>query len=289
MLPKIATEVTVFIAYEVSNLLSAIDSQFMKQLKLLFLPLLLTWGCAYDNTKVGEAKSMKLLSEEYFIYDANASSANGFVALYKKTYLYDQNKLTEVDAYDYNPNTHDYDAGYTYEEYNYADKGQLSQKVQFVGSSGSRWVEEYEYLNSTSTRVTRYESNTSGSKNSEDWWVIEKTPSSINVKYYQGNNELYAQLNYDLDSNGNVISVASDPSFPFGKIYYKHDNAPNPYKFTELSGEYGFDSEKYISENNVVEITNDSNIKSTLVVEYNDRGYPIAIKTPTSKRIFTYR
>lgn len=259
----------------------------MKFSKLLFLLLVLAGGCAYDNTEIAASKSMKLLSEEYFTYDA--TSANGFVASFKKTFVYDLDKLVEVDAYDYNAATHSYEAAYPYEQYHYTSDGKLSQKVEFVGTSGLRWVEEYQYLNSTSTKVIRYESNGSGFKSLEDWWIMERTPSSLTVGYYQGNNELYAQLTYDIDSKGNVISMVGDPALPVGKVYFKYDNAPNPCKFVELGGEYGVDSGKYLSENNVVEITNDTNAKSARSIEYNDRGYPSAIITSTSKIVFTYR
>lgn len=258
----------------------------MRLSKLLFLLLLLDVGCAYDSTKVAPAKSTKLLSEEYFTYDATATG--GYVASFKKTFLYDQDKLVEVDGQDYNAATHTYEAAYPYEQYHYTSDGKLNQKVEFVGTSGLRWVEDYEYLSSTSTKVTRYETNGSGSKSPEDWWIMERTPVSLTVGYYQGNNELYARLTYAIDSKGNAISVEGDPALSVGKIYFKYDNAPNPYKFVERSGEYGVDSGKYLSENNVVETSN-SSTTSSRIIQYNNQGYPTAIITSLSKTVFTYQ
>lgn len=261
----------------------------MKRLRLLSLLLVLASGCAYHDAKVDVNKTTKLLSEEYFTYDATNSSSGGYVTLYKKAFLYDQDRLVEVDVYEYNVVTHAYETPYPYEQYHYTNDGKLSQKVQFAGTAGLRWVEDYEYTSATSTKVTRYATNGSGPKSMEDWWIMERTPSSLVVSYYQGDNELYAELTYDIDSYGNVISMVRNPSFPVGKIYFKYDTAPNPYMFKELGGEYGVDSERYLSENNVVEISNDSNTTSAFAIEYNDKGYPTSITTPSSKRVFTYR
>jgi hypothetical protein len=260
----------------------------MKQIQLLFLPLLLAFGCDHENFV--PVNSLKLQSEEYFINDPTGSgSADGFVRLYKKVYHYDQGKLAGIDAYDFNSNTQTYDLGYKFEEYHYSSEGKLSQRIQFIGTSGLKWIKEYEYLNATNTKITRYESNNNDVKNLEDWWVMERTSLSLVVKYYQGSNELYAQLNYDIDEKGNVTGVTGYPALPSGKIYYEYDDSPNPYKFPELSGEYGFDSEKYLSENNVLASTNDSNNISVNNIEYNNAGYPISIITSTSKRILTYQ
>jgi hypothetical protein len=235
-----------------------------------------------------------LTSEEYLIYDpANSASTDGFVGLYKMIYTYDRNKLVQIDEYDYDPRTNSYDQGFKYQEYHYDSKGKLSRKIQFVGTSGLNWMEEFEYLNNESIKVTRQESYNNVPISQPDWWIIEKGASSLTVKYYQLKDELYAELYHEMDEKGNVISVTREPSFPGGKIYYKYDNSPNPYKFPELGGAYGglvydVDTEKYISQNNVVEVTNDSNTKSTRMIKYNKEGYPVIITAPTFKRVLTY-
>jgi hypothetical protein len=261
----------------------------MRPVNLFFFTFLCAFGCADENAEPTVVANTRLQSEEYFSRNAvDPDPISDFVALYKKTYYYNENKLVQIDLSDFNPTTHTYDSAYKLEEYHYMGDGRLSQRVEFIGPSGLKWIKEYEYPNETTTRVTRYESTNSGVKNLQDWWIMEKTPSSLTVKYYQGNNELYAQLLYTIDDTGNVISLTADPSFPLGKIYYEHDTLPNPYKFPELVGEYGFDSEKYLSENNLVTVTTDSDMKSTRMIEYNDNGYPVAIITSTSKRIFVY-
>jgi|GEM_PF-3317796 len=259
----------------------------MKQ-KLLIPFLFLAFGCAYNDVKVNAVNPTRLQSEEYLTYDATALPA-GFVASFKKTYYYEQNRLIRIDASDYNPITHSYDAGYKVEEYHYTSDGKLSQKIEFLGTTGSSWVEDYEYLDATTTKVTRYESLVNGSKSQPDWWIMEKTPTTLTVKYYQLNNELYQQMICDIDAQGNMISISGDPTFPAGKIYFKFDSAPNPYQFPELSGEYGLEAQKYLSANNLVESSNDLNLKSTRTMEYNANGYPVTITTLTSKTILTYQ
>jgi hypothetical protein len=262
----------------------------MKTLNLLFLTFLFAFSCVDENNEATVVPTTKLHSEEYFTHDAgDPGSANDFVALYKKTYYYNENKLVQIDISDFNPITHAYESSYPFEEYHYTSDGKLSQHIEFIGLSGLRWIKEYEYLTTASTRVTRYESNANGAKNLQDWWIMERTPSSLTVKYYQGNNELYAALTYAIDEHGNAISLTATPSFPLGTIYYQYDTSPNPYKFSELGGEYGFDSEKYLSENNTITITTGSSTKSARIIEYNDVGYPVAIITSTSKRTFSYQ
>jgi hypothetical protein len=232
--------------------------------------------------------SVKLISEEYFIYDPeNPASTGGFVGSHKTTFRYDQNKLVQTDVCDYNVQTHTYLPGYKFEEFQYDSNDKLARKIQFVGDSGLKWIHEYEYLSNESTRVTRYQSNSSDAKKLQDWWVVEKRPASFTVKYYNVSNERYAELNCEMDRN--VISEERNPPFPAGKIYYKYDNSPNPYKFPELAGAYGLDTEKYLSQNNVIEITNDSNTKSTRAIEYNKEGYPVIIIAPTYKRVLAYQ
>jgi len=261
----------------------------MKQIKLFALFLFVAVSCTHDDPEIDLAKSIKLFSEEYFQLDTGTALSDDFVPLFKKNYRYEQDRLTQTDIQEYNPNTRSYESGYTYEQYQYSNDGKLSRKIKFVGTSGIRWVEDYEYLSTTSTKVTHYETNNGDSKSLEDWWLMERTSSSLTVKYYQLNDELYAQLTYSIDANGNVISLTEDPPSTVGKVYYKYDNMPNPYQFMELTGEYGSDSERYLSANNVVEVTNDSKTKSARVIEYNAHGYPVTITTPTTKRVLTYQ
>jgi len=254
----------------------------MKSLTLFFSVLLLAFGCAHEEAT--SKKETKLLFEEYYFYDPASPSPGGFVPSYKLAYQYDQGKLIQVDAQDYNPLSHAYESSYLFEEYSYNNDGKLSEQVKFVGAV--RWVYEYDY-SSTQTKVTRYES-INGSFNLSDWWTIERTPSSLAIKYYQGNNELYAEVEGELDAKGNVIRLSETPSLYVGKIYYTYDSSPNPYKFPELSGDY-LNTEKYQSQNNVIEVTNDSNTKSTRSITYNTNGYPVSIVTSTTKRILTYQ
>jgi len=244
----------------------------------------LTFGCSHEEV-TSSKKDAKLLFEEYYSYDpANSSLPDGFVPSYKLAYHYDQGKLIRVDAQDYNPLSHAYESSYLSEEYSYNNDGKLSEQIKFVGTL--RWIYDYDY-SSTQTKVTRYES-VNGNFSLADWWTIERTPSSLAIKYYQGNNELYDEVTAEIDARGNVASVSTNPSLSVGKIYYTYDHSPNPYKFPELSGEY-LSAGKYQSENNVIEVTNDSNIKSTRSITYNTNGYPVSIVTTTSKRVLTYQ
>lgn len=260
-------------------------------LDLLILVLVFFSSCEKEENLSAFSGKAKLHSEEFLIYDpASPVSVDGFVGSHKLIYTHDQNKLTQIDIYDYNPHTKSFDyPGYKMEEYNYDSKGKLIRKIYFVG--GIKWIHEYEYLNNESIKVTRYEYYKDAPISQPDWWIMEKRPFSLIVKYYQGNNDLYAELNYEMDGRGNVISVMRNSSFfPAGKIYYKYDNSPNPFKFPELGGIiYGFDTEKYLSQNNVIESTDDSNGKSTRTIEYNTEGYPVIIIASTYKRVLTYQ
>jgi len=259
----------------------------MKSFKLFFFAVLLTFGCSHEEV-TSSKKETRLLSEEFYMYDpSHSSSPDGFVILYKLAYQYDQGKLTQVDQYDYNPLSHAYEPSYPYEEYHYNNEGKLSKQIKFVGSSGLRWIYEYDY-SSILTKVTRYESLDGSSKNLSDWWTIERSSSLLAIKYYQGNNELYAEVEGELDAKGNVIRLSETPALSVGKIYYTYDSSPNPYKFPELSGDY-LNTEKYQSENNVIEVTNDSNTKSSRSITYNTNGYPVSIVTTTIKRVLTYQ
>jgi len=259
----------------------------MKSFKLFLVTALLAFGCSHEEV-TSSKKETKLLSEVFYTYDpASSSSPDGFTALYKLVYQYDQGKLTGVDAYDFNPSSHAYEPSYPFEEYHYNNEGKLSQQIKFVGTSGLRWIYEYDYT-SAQTKVTRYESSNGSSKNLSDWWTIERTPSLVSIKYYQGNNDLYAEVTAEMDAKGNVISLSENPSLPAGKIYYTYDSSPNPYKFPELSGDY-LNTEKYQSANNVVEVTNDANTKSSRSITYNTNGYPVSIVTTTIKRELTYQ
>jgi hypothetical protein len=256
----------------------------MKSLTLLFSVALLTIGCSHEQA-TSPKKEAKLLFEEYYTYDPSGSSSpDGFIQSYKLTYKYDQGKLIQVEAQDYNPSSHAYEASYLLEQYNYNNDGKLNEQIKFAGAV--RWVYEYDY-SSPQTKVTRYES-LNGNFKLTDWWTIARTPSSLAIKYYQGNNELYAETAADLDEKGNVVRLSETPSLPVGKIYYTYDSSPNPYKFPELSGDY-LNTEKYQSENNVIEVTNDSNTKSTRSISYNTNGYPISIITATSKKVLVYQ
>lgn len=227
-----------------------------------------------------------LHSEEYFMYDP---TTDGFVGSFKKIYTYDQDKLIQINGYDYDPTTNSYDPGYKYQEYHYDSKGKLARKINFVGDNGIKFIHEYEYLSDEKTKVTRQEYYNSYQVGSPDWWIMEKGPSSLTVKYYQGNNELYQELNYEMDGMGNVISVVANPPFPGGKIYYKYDDSPNPNRFPELGGEYGVDTEKYLSQNNMVGQANEPNPKSNKIIEYNKEGYPVVIISGTVKRVLNYQ
>jgi len=258
----------------------------MKSFKLFFSVALFALGCAHEATS--PKKDVKLLFEEYYSYDpASSSSPDGFVPLYKLFYKYDQGRLIHVDGSDYNPVTHVYEPSYPFEDYHYNNDGKLIERIKFVGTSGLRFIYEYDYTD-TQTKVTTYESADGNSKTLTDWWTVELTSSSLDVKYYQGKNELYSEVVAKIDSRGNVVSVSTNPSLSVGKIYYTYDHAPNPYKFPELSGEY-LSAGKYQSENNVIEVTNDLNTKSTLSIIYNANGYPVSIVTNSSKRILTYQ
>ena len=262
----------------------------MKKIQpLLLFFTLLGLGCGSEVTAPQVVTPTKLYSEEYLTYDPLASNG-GFVSTFKKLYHYDRNKLVEVVVYEYDPGAHSYDLGTVLEEFHYTDDGRLSQLVHFLGTTGIKTVEEFEYINQTITRVTRTESSESGSINSKDSLVMERTPTSLEVRYFQLSDQQYAQLNYDIDGRGNVISVIRNPPFSVGKISYKHDDSPNPYKFLALSGEYGSDSEKYISENNVVEESNDfNNPKLVRTIEYDELGFPVTVITATSKSLFVYQ
>jgi hypothetical protein len=234
---------------------------------------------------------VKLHSEEFFTYDpTNAASTEGFVQSLKFMYKYQEDKLIQIDVYDYNHNTGSYDyPSYKLEEYAYGSSGELIRKVQFVGESGSKWIHEYEYLGNESIKVTRRRYFHDDPVSHPDWWIMKKSPSSLNVKYYQLNDEPYAELSCEIDGKGNVISMWSDPPLSGGKIYYIYDNSPNPNRFPELSGASEVHLAKYLSQNNVVEGTNDSNLKTTLTIEYNKEGYPVKIVAPTYKRLLTYQ
>jgi len=248
---------------------------------------LLAFGCSHDEA-TSPKKETKLFFEEYYNYDPkNSSSADGFVPLYKLVYQYDQGKLVHTDESDYNSVNHTYEPSYPFEDYRYSNEGKLIERVRFVGTSGLRFIYDYDYTG-TQTKVSTYESADGNSKHLTDWWTIERTASSLDVKYYQGNNELYNEVVADIDARGNVVSVSTNPSLSVGKIYYTYDHAPNPYKFPELSGEY-LNAGKYQSENNVIEVTNDWNAKSTVSITYNSNGYPVSIVTTSSKRILTYQ
>lgn len=257
----------------------------MKSFKL-FLPVaILAFGCAHEATS--PKRDLKLLSEEYYTYDPTSLSPDGFVPSYKLAYQYDQGKLVHTDAYDYNSVSNKYEPSYPFEVYHYNNEGKLTERIKFVGTSGLRFIYEYLYTD-TQTKVMTYESNDGTSKNLTDWYTIDRTPTSLDVKYYQGNNELYDEAIAEIDAKGNVVSVSTNPSLSVGKIYYTYDHAPNPYKFPELSGEY-LSAGKYQSENNVIEVTNDLNTKSKLSITYNTNGYPISIVTTSSKRVLTYQ
>jgi hypothetical protein len=257
----------------------------MKQIKSFALLLFVLVACAPEEPEV--AKAMKLATEEHFM--ADAASAEGFTPLLKKTHHYDQNKLIKTDMHEYNELTHAYEPGRPSEEYAYTNDGKLSRQVKYIGTT--RRLREYEYPSATSIKVTSYRlSEYTDTKNLEDWWIIERVSSSLlTIKYYQLENELYSQLTYEIDGNGNVISLTRIPSLPVGKVYFKYDNAPNPFRFLELAGEHSFSSSEYFSTNNVVESTNDSNTKSIRKIEYSENGYPITVITSTSKSIYTYQ
>jgi len=259
----------------------------MKFFKLFFSIAILTVGCTHTEVTPTK-KDLKLLFEEYYDYDvANSSSPDGFVPSYKLAYKYDQGMLTKIDEFDYNLVTHAYEQSYPFEEYHYNNEDKLVERIKFVGISGLRFIYEYDYSN-TQTKVTSYESADGNSKNLTDWWTIDRTPSSLDVKYYQGNNELYDEAVAEIDAKGNVVSLGTNPSLSVGKVYYTYDDAPNPYKFPELSGDY-LSAGKYQSENNVIEVTNDLNTKSTISITYNTNGYPISIVTTSTKRILNYQ
>jgi hypothetical protein len=230
----------------------------------------------------------QLHTEEIFLYDpASSTSTDGFVGLLKKKYTYEQDKLVQIDLYEYNPTTNSYDPGYKYEEYHYNSKGKLAQKIKFT-PNGIKWIHEYEYLSDESTKVTQQEYYNDAPIGQPDWWIMEHGPSSLTVKYYQRNNELFLELNYEMDGKGNVISQARTPSAAVGKLYFKYDNSPNPYRFPVLGGEFGTDPEKYLSQNNVVGQADHPNPESTRIIEYNKEGYPVIIITQSSKRVLTY-
>lgn len=236
----------------------------------------------------------KLKSEEYFIYDpANSTAMGGFVRSGKKTYTYSQDKLVQTDFYDYDLTTNSYDPGYKFEEYQYGSVGKLARKINFVGDNGIKFIHEYEYLNDGSTKITRQEYCNDAPLGQPDWWIMEKGSSSLTVKYYQLDNALYHELNYEMDGKGNVISkagMAHNPPSPVEKVYFTYDNSPNPYRFQVLGGEFGTDTEKYLSLNNVVGQASDPNPISTKIIEYNKEGYPVTIIIPaSSKRVLTYQ
>lgn len=253
--------------------------------KISFLLLILVLACSQETVM---PVMPYLQTEEYLTNDPTVAGSSGeFVRLYKKKYLYDKGKLVAIDISDYNQNLNNYDPPYRIEEFVYSSDGKLSQSTQFIGQ-GIKVIKEYTYPSEATTQITRYESSSCDMKILQDWWVMEKTPSELTVKYYQLNNELYAQLNYTIDGKGNVSSLNRDPAFPTGTIYYEYDSAPNPFRFSGLAGEYGVDSERYISTNNVISILNDTNNKSTYSIEYGIGGYPISVSTSTFKKLFTY-
>lgn len=258
----------------------------MKPFRLFFSVALLIFGCAHEAAL--PRKDARLSSEEYYTYDpANSSSPDGFVPLYKLTYQYDQGKLAHTDVSDYNTVTNKYEPSYPFEDYRYDKDGKLTERIKFIGSAGVLFIYEYDYSNNQ-TKVTTYESANGISKNLTDWWTIDQTSTSLDIKYYQGNNELYEEVMAEIDAKGNVVSVNTNPSLSVGKIYYTYDHSPNPYKFPALSGEY-LSAGKYLSENNVVEVTNDLNTKSSVSITYNTNGYPVSIVTSSSKRVLTYQ
>ncbi|HTH56843.1 MAG TPA: hypothetical protein VL728_12415 [Cyclobacteriaceae bacterium] len=219
----------------------------------------LVLGCSYNN--VAPVKPVtadkRITTEEYLVRDYSDPSAELFEKSFRREFTYEQNRLSQIISYDYNPILHNYTDGYKSDEFRYDSDGKLSQWVQFLGGNGLQRITEYDYSIAGKTTLTNSFVPSAGNKILEDLWIVTQTTSSLNVKYYQGDNQLYAELTCDIDAAGNITALMRSPSLPVGKVYYKYDNSPNPYYFPGLIGDL-FSVNTYYSMNNYTEVTSDA-------------------------------
>jgi len=147
-------------------------------------------------------------------------------------------------------------------------------------------VDEYEYDNNRElVKVTEYETN-GVIKTPPEYRVIERTSGTIQIKYYDQNNNQYANLDATLDSNGNIIKLKTS-SLP-NIIDFKYDDKPNPEYLTDLSAEYPF-IQQFLSRNNVVSQSNANNGVDIINIEYDTDGYPTVSSNSYLKKIYTYQ
>ena len=228
-------------------------------------------------------KVKQLASIEYF----NFNSAD-FVPVYKALFTYQGNKLTQIDLLDYNSATHSYtESSYLFRKYEYDNTGLLTKGFRAIAEGSElQWVDEYEYDNNRElVKVTEYETN-GVIKTPPEYRVIERTSGTIQIKYYDQNNNQYANLDATLDSNGNIIKLKTS-SLP-NIIDFKYDDKPNPEYLTDLSAEYPF-IQQFLSRNNVVSQSNANNGVDIINIEYDTDGYPTVSSNSYLKKIYTYQ
>lgn len=250
---------------------------------------LLVLGCSYNNvapiTPVSNTK--RITTEEYLVRDYADPSANLYEKSFKREFIYDQNKVSMIRSYNYNPVLHNYTDGYKSDEFHYDSNGKLSQWIQFFGDGSSQRITAYDHSTEGQTTVTNYFLPTAGNKTLEDWRIVTQSPSNLNIKYYQGDNQLYAELTCDIDAAGNIIGVLRSPALPVGKVYYRYDHSPNPYYFPELGAD-ALSVNIYSSVNNYNLVTSDATTHATVDITYDSDNYPREFKADSYKKVLTY-
>ncbi|GHN02382.1 hypothetical protein WSM22_38710 [Cytophagales bacterium WSM2-2] len=259
----------------------------MKKVSSVLLSAIL-FGCSYND--VAPAKPVitakRIATEEYLVRDYSDPSANIYEKSTKSEFIYNQDKLVQITSYDYDPVLHSYTSGYKSDEFHYDGSGRLSQWISFMGNGG-QWVKEYDYSVTGETKVSRSEQWPGTNKILSDWWIVTEASLSLNIKYYQGSNQLYSEIRCELDGNGNVTSIDRTPSLPVGKVYYKYDDAPNPYYFPEL-GDDVFRVNTYFSKNNYVEVNSDASTHAAVLITYDKDKYPTEIRSDSYKKVISY-